>query len=170
MKIIGCLIWLGLLVFFLLFPEWRGRVVFFFQYDVPKFFRALYGGVLLSVLRVGRFMVLCLAAGSISIFANEVAAIFGLAPFFSGSSYTALLGLFSEKSTWAVVTTIVATTVAMSNTRKLDMDDFDFELRKQERRQKAEEKLEERVGRRSVPVVRPSWRKKDSRSGFARNF
>jgi hypothetical protein len=82
---------------------------------------------------LGKLATLVLLVVALTVFASESLAILGYESFLAGPDYIAWRDLFTKAYTWAAATTIVACTVAISNTRKHDLDSQDFVERQRER-------------------------------------
>jgi type VI protein secretion system component VasK len=117
-------------------------------FDFVEFFEKLVFITTALLHFLGKLATLSLLAVALAIFLNEALPILGYGSFLSGAQYAALRELFTKSYTWAAATTIVATTVAIANLRKLDLDSQDFAEKQGERSEKRREAKQAKLDKR----------------------
>ena len=139
-KIIGIAILAGGISYVFFMPDWITKkldLVFYIIveliFEAVIFFEKLLTVATVLVHFLGKLATLSLLASALAIFSNEAIAILGYRKFFFGEQYVSWLDLFTKPYTWAAATTIVATTVAIANLRKLDLDFQEFIEKQRER-------------------------------------
>lgn len=134
---------LGLVSYVFFMPDWLRELIdwLFLKlqdlwFGVIVFLERLLIIATLLLHFLGKLATLSLLAGALVIYINEAVSVFGFEKFLSGQQFQAWLALFTQPYTWAAATTIVATTVAIGNLRKLDLDYQEFVEKQLERYEK----------------------------------
>lgn len=156
------------LIYFVLFaPDWLRKsvergfdILSCWVYETITFLNRLLNIATLVLHFLGKVATLILLAGSLTVFFNETASALGFGAWLFGATYDACLELFKKPYTWAAATTIVATTVAIGNLRKFDIDFVEFVEKQRER---SEKRYREKRERDNKGLSSPLYRRNISR-------
>ena len=103
--------------------------------DLFEFARTVIALATLGVYFVGTLGTIVVLLLSLIIFVNEVSHIYGFQVLASEPIYQKWLKLFGESYSWAAITAIVASTVALNNVLKYELELKQFILKQKEQMQ-----------------------------------